>query len=603
MRLGRARSLAIKMAALVLALLSVVALALGLTTFFITREWLRTTAIANLEALASARQVAMDAQLGGYLGRIRALSGSHLTHRLQRLVQTSGDARQSSLQELQARLRRELVSTESLTWIGVFDHHGRRLVSTGQRHGKPATLARPESLTAAKVRPVVFEPRFDQGRLELELAAPIRDREGGTIAVVVLEFDARDLLKVTGDYTGLGRTGETVLGVRKRDKVHFLAPLRFDPGLRKVQPAAIGGERAAPLLHATAGQSGVTTAMDYRDVRVIAAFRPIASTGWGLVVKQDEAEAFGSIDRMRTLLLIVLGGVLLVGAAITVPLTFALIKPLRELQAATGRVAAGDLTVKVPVGPPDEVGQLAESFNAMVRELMAAREKLERSNHELDAFAYVVSHDLKAPLRGIINLTNWLEEDLEDQLAADQRKQMELIRQRVGRMQALIDGLLEYSRVGRVRKSPTAVDTGRLVRTVVESMDLPDNVEVRVQTTAEIFTDELRLTQVFQNLIDNAVKHHPGPEIRITVDSCEVGDSWDFTVQDNGAGVAPLHHERIFGIFQSLGNGDEVQGTGVGLALVKKIVESNGGTVRVESSGVAGEGARFCFTWPRRSQG
>ena len=255
--------------------------------------------------------------------------------------------------------------------------------------------------------------------------------------------------------------------------------------------------------------------------------------------------------------------------------------------------------MEVPEGHRDEVGRLAASFNVMVSRLQAARDRLQHSNEELDAFAYVVSHDLKAPLRGITNLTNWLEEDLDESLDADQHKQMALIRDRVARMQALIDGLLEFSRIGRVKHSPSAVDCAKLVTEVVESLELGESVAWEIDVRGEIVTDQLRLSQVFQNLIENAVKHHPGPRARIEIKNQERGDRWEFSVADDGDGISPRHHDRIFAIFQALPGAEGKQSTGVGLALVKKIVESHGGAIRVESSGEPGEGARFIFTWPK----
>ena len=223
---------------------------------------------------------------------------------------------------------------------------------------------------------------------------------------------------------------------------------------------------------------------------------------------------------------------------------------------------------------------------------------LEASNRELDQFAYVASHDLKAPLRGIANLSEWLEEDLGGRLEGDSRQHMDLLRGRVHRMEGLIDGILQYSRAGRVREAAEAVDTDALVAEVVDLLAPPPEVEVRVMEGMPTVTAErLPLQQVFMNLIGNAVKYGAPEGGRITVSAAgDEGGGWVFSVADDGPGIAPAYHDRIFGIFQTLQPRDRVEGTGIGLSLVKKIVESRGGRVWVQSA--EGAGATFQFHWP-----
>ncbi|WP_438022357.1 PAS domain S-box protein [Sorangium sp. So ce233] len=223
---------------------------------------------------------------------------------------------------------------------------------------------------------------------------------------------------------------------------------------------------------------------------------------------------------------------------------------------------------------------------------------LERSNKELDQFAYVTSHDLKAPLRGIANLSQWIEEDLSDKMTADSRKQLDLLRGRVHRLENLIDGILSYSRAGRVREKPEAIDVGKLLREIVELLAPPP--ETRVEIAPEmpvIVTERAPLQQTFLNLISNALKHagRADPEVRIA--SRDAGAFWEFSVSDNGSGIAPEYHDRIWGIFQTLKARDKVEGTGIGLSVVQKIVQSKGARAWVESS--VGAGATFRFTWPK----
>ncbi len=228
---------------------------------------------------------------------------------------------------------------------------------------------------------------------------------------------------------------------------------------------------------------------------------------------------------------------------------------------------------------------------------------LETSNRELDQFAYVASHDLKAPLRGIANLSEWMEEDLGTRLNGEARKHMDLLRGRVHRMEGLIDGILQYSRAGRVRDAAETVDTGALLAEVVDLLAPPAGVEIRVmEGMPVVLAERLPLQQVFMNLVGNAVKYGAAEHPRITVSAeADALDGWVFAVSDNGPGIAPAYHERIFGIFQTLQPRDAVEGTGIGLSLVRKIVESRGGRVWVESA--EGAGATFRFHWPRAQDG
>lgn len=212
----------------------------------------------------------------------------------------------------------------------------------------------------------------------------------------------------------------------------------------------------------------------------------------------------------------------------------------------------------------------------------------------------MASHDLKAPLRGIANLAQWIQDDLGDGLAGESAEHMRLLQGRVHRMEALIDGILAYSRAGRTMRKPETVDTGALVREVLELLAPPAGVRVRVAPgMPTVEAERVPLQQVFMNLLGNAVKYAAAvrPDAGVEVEWRDAGDEVEFAVRDNGPGIAPEFHERVWAIFQTLAPRDKVEGTGVGLSVVKKIVETRGGRVSLESA--PGEGATFRFTWPR----
>jgi signal transduction histidine kinase len=247
------------------------------------------------------------------------------------------------------------------------------------------------------------------------------------------------------------------------------------------------------------------------------------------------------------------------------------------------------------------------SEEAMARraaELAQLTRRLKKSNDELDQFAYITSHDLRAPLRGIANLSRWIEEDMAESFTPEAHRQMELLRGRVSRMEAMIDGILEYSRVGRVRQKVERVDVAALLAEAIELLDVPPTFTVDVHAGMPVIVgDRLRLQQVFMNLLGNAIKHHDRPDGRITVTCTDLPAEGDdagiveFAVSDDGPGIEAQYHDKVFMIFQTLEARDKVEGTGVGLSLVRKIVESQGGTIRLESE--KGKGATFRFTWPK----
>lgn len=238
------------------------------------------------------------------------------------------------------------------------------------------------------------------------------------------------------------------------------------------------------------------------------------------------------------------------------------------------------------------------NLEAQARELRRTARALKKSNEDLDRFAYIASHDLKAPLRGIANLSAWLAEDLGDHLDEDTEEYVRLLQGRVHRMEALIDGILQYSRAGRTQEDPEEVDVGELVRDILDLLDPPPHFRIEVaEWWPVIHSEPTPLRQVFLNLIGNAIKHADGEEPVVRVEISDEGEGWyEYSVADNGPGIAPEYHEKIFTIFQTLKPRDEVESTGIGLSVVKRIIDNHGGQVWVESR--EGEGATFKFLWP-----
>ncbi|MCD6679400.1 MAG: ATP-binding protein [Burkholderiaceae bacterium] len=225
----------------------------------------------------------------------------------------------------------------------------------------------------------------------------------------------------------------------------------------------------------------------------------------------------------------------------------------------------------------------------LLRELQAA-------NEELANFAYIASHDLKAPLRAIASLAQWISTDYADRFDDAGREQIALLLGRVKRMDRLIDGILQYSRVGRVREARTVVDLNEIVAETVDLLAPPAHVHVKVGRLPTLTIERTRAQQLFQNLIGNAIQYSDKPQGEVSVDCRRVAGEWQFTVRDNGPGIESRHFDRIFQMFQSLAPRDHRESTGIGLSLVKKIVETHGGRIWVESK--IGSGSVFHFTLP-----
>jgi signal transduction histidine kinase len=242
-----------------------------------------------------------------------------------------------------------------------------------------------------------------------------------------------------------------------------------------------------------------------------------------------------------------------------------------------------------------QLKQLNATLEHQVEERTA---ELQRSNRDLDQFSYVASHDLRSPLRGVEHLVHFISEDAADSLPEPSKKHLVLLRGRVKRMDTLLTDLLAYSRATRQRHPIERVEPTALVRAVVELLAPPAGFQVSIAEPLPILmTERIPLESILRNLIDNAIKHHHCPaEGRVTIAAQVVGSLIEFSVADNGPGIDPVLHDRIFEIFQTLKPRDQVEGSGMGLSVVKRLVESRGGQIGVESN--PGQGATFRFTWP-----
>ncbi len=250
-------------------------------------------------------------------------------------------------------------------------------------------------------------------------------------------------------------------------------------------------------------------------------------------------------------------------------------------------------------------------FIGMVRDITERHEaqarmsdlvaQLRRSNEELDQFAYVASHDLKAPLRVIQNASQWLAEDLEPHLTDDTRESLDLLKSRATRMERLLNDLLEHSRIGRKGQMVEEVAGADFIQNLVGLLNVPEGMKFETEGFNTGRLPQMPLQVVILNLVSNAFKHHDREEGTVRLALSETADAWLFTVNDDGPGIPPEFHERVFQIFQTLRPRDELEGSGMGLAIVRKHVDLAGGEISLHSDG--NRGTTFRLKWPKTSAG
>ncbi|MGV3539554.1 MAG: sensor histidine kinase [Rufibacter sp.] len=315
------------------------------------------------------------------------------------------------------------------------------------------------------------------------------------------------------------------------------------------------------------------------------------------ILKQDRVKEMRASIANTNYIAIGLTLIAIIGGTITAFLLGKTIsKRFIRMTALANSIANGNYGASLTDSRHDEISSLTMSLNKMAAKLQENFNHLTKMNRELDQFAYVVSHDLKAPLRAINNLAEWIAEDLQSQ-DPDILNNLSILRGRVHRMENLINGILEYSKVGRKELPKTKFEVQEVVKETIENLSPPPGMDIRVTSDLPIITGERTLFyQVLSNLVSNAIKYHHLPKGTIEIRATQIPGFFRFEVQDDGPGIPKEYHEKVFGIFQTMTARDVKESTGVGLAIVKKIVEEKGGQIWIESE--KGIGTTFLFTWP-----
>jgi signal transduction histidine kinase len=365
--------------------------------------------------------------------------------------------------------------------------------------------------------------------------------------------------------------------------------------VRGIPITAAGGERLWEYQH------------DGRPVYAWAA--PIPLTPWIIAIEMPRAAVLQPAQRFLYRSLAIAATLLLIAAAIGWVTMRRITTPLLQVTAAAEAVAESRPHVHVEIDRDDEIGSLADSFNTMAEKVEQSRTDLElrvetrtselrAANRELEAFSYSVSHDLRAPLRAIAGFVQILEEDHGDKLDPEARRHLERVKLNARRMGQLIDDLLSFSRIGRTTMLRQTVDVTALATSAAQEAIAATGrtIDLSVAPLPACYGEPSLLNQVFVNLISNAIKFTATtPNPAITIGSSSNGETVYF-VRDNGVGFDERYAEKLFGVFQRLHRSDEFEGTGVGLAIVHRIISRHGG--RVWAEGKLNGGATFYFTLP-----
>jgi signal transduction histidine kinase len=322
--------------------------------------------------------------------------------------------------------------------------------------------------------------------------------------------------------------------------------------------------------------------------------------------------------------------------SLTVPLTLLLglwfgrrlAAPIVKLTIGSRRIAEGDLSHRVSVRGDYETDTLAQSFNTMTdtlqkaivyrdeeitnrkkaekaldaanKDLRATVQRLSLANRELGSFAYITSHDLKTPAHGIKMLTDWITADHADEFDDKGKENVELLKNRVSRLYNYIDAIHQYTSIGYLKENKVIIDLNDLISQVISNFAPHENIEIKIKNKLPVIEcEKSHIRQVFRNLLDNAIKYMDKPQGKVVVSCVEESGCWKFGVADNGPGIDEKYHGKIFEIFQTLSTKDQSETTGVGLSIVKKVVELYGGKVWVQSR--RGRGTTFYFTLPKQS--
>ena len=429
---------------------------------------------------------------------------------------------------------------------------------------------------------------YNNGVLHLFLSSPIYSNQK-LIGVIIVEGDASDILSITMDYGGLGKTGETLVAKKNHDKIIFLTPLRQD-SISTLQRWVDPNKETAISRLLNEKKDLLIETIDFRGVKVLMSARYIPESAWGLVTKINYEEAMSPIYELRNILLLFNAGAILMAFIIAYFAGTQFVKPIEELIESTNKIKLGDLSKRAKVTTRNEVGLLATSFNQMA-------DRLQQKAEHMENYAYIISHDLKAPLASIEGLAGIIKEEYQNKpLDAKGKEILEMMDLKIKTMKRLIDDVLKTAK--EESKIVEAVNMYQLTQEILENLNPPPHYHIFIQQNLPIVRyHKLSLMQILQNLIGNSIKYMNKEHPLIKVGSLEFEKYYQICISDNGSGIPKEKLSGIFRMFETAHDHENGDSYGIGLSIVKQLVEEHGGKVWVKS--IEGKETHFYFTIPK----
>ena len=471
--------------------------------------------------------------------------------------------------------------------IFLVDREGAVLLSDSGDEGAIDPETKRLASMAMERKTVVFSDLYRagvNGKIILSLAVPVLARWRDTsfpIGVIFLRMSPSDFLyPLIRSWPTPSRSAETMLVRSEGNDVLYLNELRYRAGAALTLRVPIV-DQGVPAAAVASGREGIFEGLDYRGITVLAAVRSIPGSSWALVSKVDAEEVYAPVrSRLWDVMLVIVLCIISAGGGVIL-----IWRKQEEREQRKYRE------------------YLEETVKERTAELEMVNRHLEASYRDMESFSYSVSHDLRTPLIAIRGFSGKLYKEYADRLDDRGRDLLDIVSGSAGKMEHLINDLLAFSRVSAREINHVRIDTGDLVREVVEELKLTlgeRTVKVEIRNLPSAFGDPSMIRQVFSNLLSNALKFtEPKKNALIEVGGSERTGDQLYYVKDNGIGFEMKQGDRLFSIFQRLHDEKEFAGTGVGLAIVKRIIEKHGGTVWAE--GRPGEGAIFSFTLPKKA--
>ena len=430
------------------------------------------------------------------------------------------------------------------------------------------------------------------GGLTIRGYAPVHHK-ARLLGILLTEIDGSDILSLTTDYTGLGKTGETTLA-KKNGDIIYLTPLRYDPDAALKRKIA-SSDTMIGACRALIPKEGRFIGKSYRGDDIIASLRFLPGINWGMSVQINLEEAMGPIvELLKNILIINVCSVLLaLMLAFSIGDYFA--GKILKLISSIAQIKEGDFSKRIPINEQNEFGTLAASFNEMANKLEMKINELNNLNESLDKYAYMISHDLKSPAQNITGLAQIIKTEFINPSDNEACEIVEMLIAKSHNILDLVDNVLKSVRGDILKKE--SINCEHIVTEILNTLNCPANIQIVVNQLPEIIFNKIYFQQILQNLLSNSIKYMDKEVGRIVISANSQEKEIIFSVMDNGCGIARSDQEKIFEMFGKASEKINVETHGIGLAIVKKIITDNGGKIWVESE--PGKGATFFFSIPK----